>query len=243
MSRRPSAPSPSPPASSLDNLIFVINCNLQRLDGPVRGNGKIIQELETAFRGAGWNVIKVIWGSDWDPLIEADNTGLLIQRMNETLDGQYQKYTVETGEYLRREFFGKYPELLKLVEGYTDEQLHSLRRGGHDPGQGLRRLQGRGRAHRLADGDPGQDRQGLWHGRGRRRPQRHPPAEEAHGGGAALLPRPLRHPGLRQGARGRALLPAAGGQRGDPVPAGAAPCPGRLRAQPARAHRAQRRRR
>ncbi len=117
----------------LDNLIFVINCNLQRLDGPVRGNGKIIQELETAFRGAGWNVIKVIWGSDWDPLIEADNTGLLVQRMNETLDGEYQKYVVEPGSYIRKEFFGRYPELLELVKGYTDEQLHALRRGGHDP--------------------------------------------------------------------------------------------------------------
>jgi pyruvate dehydrogenase E1 component len=117
----------------LDNLIFVINCNLQRLDGPVRGNGKIIQELETTFRGAGWNVIKVIWGSDWDPLIEADNTGLLIQRMNEALDGEFQKYTVETGDYVRREFFGRYPELQELVKGYTDQQIHELRRGGHDP--------------------------------------------------------------------------------------------------------------
>src|SRR5436309_4345327 len=117
----------------LDNLIFVVNCNLQRLDGPVRGNGKIIQELETAFRGAGWNVIKVIWSSDWDPLIEADNTGLLIQRMNETLDGQYQKYVVESGDFLRSDFFGKYPQLLELVRNIPDEELHSLRRGGHDP--------------------------------------------------------------------------------------------------------------
>jgi len=117
----------------LDNLTFVINCNLQRLDGPVRGNGKIVQELETAFRGAGWNVIKVLWGSDWDPLIERDNTGLLIQRMNEVVDGQLQKYTVEPGNYVRRDFFGKYPETLKLVESYTDSQLRSLRRGGHDP--------------------------------------------------------------------------------------------------------------
>jgi pyruvate dehydrogenase E1 component len=117
----------------LDNLTFVINCNLQRLDGPVRGNGKIVQELETAFRGAGWNVVKVLWGSDWDPLIERDNTGLLIQRMNEVVDGQLQKYTVEPGNYVRRDFFGKYPETLKLVESYTDSQLRSLRRGGHDP--------------------------------------------------------------------------------------------------------------
>ncbi|HEX6900962.1 MAG TPA: pyruvate dehydrogenase (acetyl-transferring), homodimeric type [Thermoanaerobaculia bacterium] len=117
----------------LDNLIFVINCNLQRLDGPVRGNGKIIQELETAFRGAGWNVIKVIWGGDWDPIIEADNTGLLIKRMNEVLDGEYQKYVVEPGSYFRQNFFGKHPQLLELVKNYSDEQLRTLRRGGHDP--------------------------------------------------------------------------------------------------------------
>src|SRR5581483_1323535 len=96
----------------LDNLIFVINCNLQRLDGPVRGNGKIIQELEAAFRGAGWNCIKVVWGSDWDPLLERDKSGLLVQRMGEVVDGEYQKYTVETGAYIREHFFGKYPELL-----------------------------------------------------------------------------------------------------------------------------------
>ncbi|HVT59468.1 MAG TPA: pyruvate dehydrogenase (acetyl-transferring), homodimeric type [Thermoanaerobaculia bacterium] len=117
----------------LDNLVFVVNCNLQRLDGPVRGNGKIIQELETAFRGAGWNVIKVIWGSEWDPLLAADSTGLLIQRMNEAVDGEYQKYVVEPGAYVRREFFGKYPELQKLVETFTDDRLRGLRRGGHDP--------------------------------------------------------------------------------------------------------------
>jgi pyruvate dehydrogenase E1 component len=117
----------------LDNLIFVINCNLQRLDGPVRGNGKIIQELETAFRGAGWLVLKVIWGSEWDPLLEADGTGLLVQRMNEVVDGQYQKYVVEPGSYVRKDFFGKYPALLELVKSYSDEQLKGLRRGGHDP--------------------------------------------------------------------------------------------------------------
>ncbi len=117
----------------LDNLIFVINCNLQRLDGPVRGNGKIIQELETAFRGAGWLVLKVIWGSEWDPLLEADGTGLLVQRMNEVVDGQFQKYVVEPGSYVRQDFFGRYPELLELVKGLSDEQLKGLRRGGHDP--------------------------------------------------------------------------------------------------------------
>jgi pyruvate dehydrogenase E1 component len=117
----------------LDNLIFVINCNLQRLDGPVRGNGKIIQELEAAFRGAGWNVLKVIWGSDWDPLLERDKSGLLVKRMGEVVDGEFQKYTVESGAYIRKHFFGKYPETLKLVEHMTDEQLTKLKRGGHDP--------------------------------------------------------------------------------------------------------------
>jgi pyruvate dehydrogenase E1 component len=117
----------------LDNLIFVINCNLQRLDGPVRGNGKIIQELEAAFRGAGWNVIKVIWGDDWDPLLAQDDEGLLLQRMNETVDGQYQKYSVESGDYIRKDFFGTHPKLHKMVENLSDGDLQKLRRGGHDP--------------------------------------------------------------------------------------------------------------
>lgn len=117
----------------LDNLIWVINCNLQRLDGPVRGNQKIIQELEAIFRGAGWNVIKVIWGSDWDPLLEKDSDGVLIDRMNEVVDGQYQRYTVEGGDYIRSDFFGTDPRLQKLVEHLSDEQLSRLSRGGHDP--------------------------------------------------------------------------------------------------------------
>ncbi len=117
----------------LDNLIFVINCNLQRLDGPVRGNGKIIQELEAAFRGAGWNVIKVIWGGDWDPLLAKDTHELLVRRMDEVVDGQYQKYVVEDGAYTRQHFFGTDPRLLNLVKGLTDEQIRKLRRGGHDP--------------------------------------------------------------------------------------------------------------
>ncbi|WP_409994605.1 MULTISPECIES: pyruvate dehydrogenase (acetyl-transferring), homodimeric type [Pirellulaceae] len=117
----------------LDNLTWVINCNLQRLDGPVRGNGKIIQELEAVFRGAGWNVIKVVWGSDWDPLLEADKSGLLVKRMEEVVDGQYQKYVVESGDYIRKHFFGKYPELLELVKNYSDERLQKMVRGGHDP--------------------------------------------------------------------------------------------------------------
>ncbi len=117
----------------LDNLIFVVNCNLQRLDGPVRGNGKIIQELETIFRGAGWNVIKVIWGNDWDFLLSEDTHGKLVRRMGEAVDGDYQKYTVESGAYIRQHFFGADPELLKLVDHLSDEQLSKMRRGGHDP--------------------------------------------------------------------------------------------------------------
>ena len=117
----------------LDNLIFVINCNLQRLDGPVRGNGKIIQELEAAFRGAGWNVIKVIWGDDWDPFLEKDHDDLLVRRMGAVVDGEYQKYTVSDGAYIRENFFGADPQLLKMVEHLSDEQLQKLRRGGHDP--------------------------------------------------------------------------------------------------------------
>lgn len=117
----------------LDNLIFVINCNLQRLDGPVRGNGKIIQELEAIFRGAGWNVIKVIWGDDWDPLLAKDHDGILVKVMEETVDGQYQKYIVETGKYIRERFFGADPRLLEMVKHLSDEQLQKLNRGGHDP--------------------------------------------------------------------------------------------------------------
>ncbi|MBI3933847.1 MAG: pyruvate dehydrogenase (acetyl-transferring), homodimeric type [Acidobacteria bacterium] len=117
----------------LDNLIFVINCNLQRLEGPVRGNGKIIQELEAAFFGAGWRVIKVIWGNDWDPLLAEDPEGLLVRRMEEAVDGDYQNYAVRPGDYTRHHFFGKYPELLRRVEHLTDEQIKKMRRGGHDP--------------------------------------------------------------------------------------------------------------
>ena len=117
----------------LDNLTFIVNCNLQRLDGPVRGNSKIIQELESVFHGAGWNVIKVIWGSDWDELLNSAQRNLLIKRMGEAVDGDYQKYVVEPGSYFRKHFFGKYPELLECVNHLTDEQLKGLLRGGHDP--------------------------------------------------------------------------------------------------------------
>ena len=116
----------------LDNLIFVVNCNLQRLDGPVRGNGKIIQELEGVFRGAGWNVIKVIWGGQWDRLLAKDKTGLLLKRMEEVVDGEYQTYKSKNGAYVRQYFFGKYPELLALVADMSDDEIWRLNRGGHD---------------------------------------------------------------------------------------------------------------
>ena len=118
---------------NLDNLIFVVNCNLQRLDGPVRGNGKIIQELEGTFRGAGWNVIKVIWGDRWDPLLAKDKKGLLLERMEKAVDGDYQNYKVRGGAYTRQHFFGTHPELLAMVANLTDDDIWQLNRGGHDP--------------------------------------------------------------------------------------------------------------
>jgi len=117
----------------LDNLIFVINCNLQRLDGPVRGNGKIIQELEGVFKGAGWNVIKVIWGGRWDPLLEKDKSGILVKRMDEAIDGDYQNYKARDGAYVREHFFGKYPELVDMIKDMSDEEIWHLNRGGLDP--------------------------------------------------------------------------------------------------------------
>jgi pyruvate dehydrogenase E1 component len=116
----------------LDNLIFVINCNLQRLDGPVRGNGKIMQELEAFFRGAGWNVIKVVWGREWDSLLGKDNDGALVDIMNSTLDGDYQTYKAESGGFVREHFFGKTPQTKDMVADMTDEQIWNLKRGGHD---------------------------------------------------------------------------------------------------------------
>ncbi len=116
----------------LDNLTFVVNCNLQRLDGPVRGNGKVIQELESFFRGAGWNVIKVVWGREWDPLLAADTDGALVNLMNTTPDGDYQTYKAESGAYVREHFFGRDPRTRKMVEGLSDDEIWGLKRGGHD---------------------------------------------------------------------------------------------------------------
>lgn len=117
----------------LDNLIFVVNCNLQRLDGPVRGNGKIIQELEGIFRGADWNVIKVVWGRMWDPLFDKDEDGVMQRAMDEICDGDLQNYTSQGPAYTRKEFFGKYPELAKIAENLSDDDINKLNRGGHDP--------------------------------------------------------------------------------------------------------------
>src|SRR5258705_3939217 len=122
-----------PVREGLDNLIVVINCSLQRLDGPVRGNGKIIQELEAAFLGAGWNVIKVLWGSRWDPLLQRDQKGLLKRLMEECVDGEYQNFKSKGGAYTREHFFGKYPELKEMVANMSDEEIWRLNRGGHDP--------------------------------------------------------------------------------------------------------------
>ena len=122
-----------PAREKLDNLVFVINCNLQRLDGPVRGNGQIIQELEAAFRGAGWNVVKVLWGREWDPLLAKDRDGLLVKRMGEIVDGQYQKYSIESGAYVREHFWGVDPRLLDMVKHLSDDQLKKMTLGGHDP--------------------------------------------------------------------------------------------------------------
>ncbi len=214
----------------LDNLIFVINCNLQRLDGPVRGNGKIIQELEAAFRGAGWNVIKVIWGGDWDPLLAKDKNGLLVQRMGEVVDGEFQKYSVMPGSYIREHFFGKYPELEELVEPSLGRAAQQAAPRRPRSGKGLRRLQGGRRMQGQADRHPGPHHQGLRPGRSRRRPQRDPPPEEAERGRAARVPHPLRHSDLRRG-RGRGpVLQAAGRQRRDEVSARAPRSTGRLRA-------------
>ena len=174
----------------LDNLTFVINCNLQRLDGPVRGNGKIIQELESTFRGAGWNVIKVIWGRDWDQLLAQDTDGALVNKMNTTPDGQFQTYSVETGDVHPRELLrGRRPAAQDGRGHVRRPAAHPVARRPRLP-QGLRGVQGGPRAHRPADRDPGPHHQGLDPRRALRGAQRHAPDEEAHQGRAQELPRP-----------------------------------------------------
>ena len=174
----------------LDNLTFVVNCNLQRLDGPVRGNGKIIQELEALLRGCGWNVIKVIWGRRWDELLARDVDGVLLHKMNTTLDGDFQTLATESGAYIRENFFGPDPRLRKLVE-------HLVGRGAADAAswrprlpQALRRLQGGDRRDRGPDRDPGQDHQGLDPRARDRGAQRHPPDQEDDQGAAPGAARP-----------------------------------------------------
>ena len=176
---------------NLDNLIFVISCNLQRLDGPVRGNGKIIQELEATFRGARWNVLKVIWGSYWDPLLARDRLGLLRQRMDEYVDGDYQTFKARDGAYVREQFFGKYPELKEMVSSWSDDDIWRLNRGGHDPHKVYA-------AYTAAMNHKGQPTvilaktvKGLRHGRVRRGAEHHPPTEKDGHDLAQGVPRPL----------------------------------------------------
>ena len=144
----------------------------------MRGNGKIIQELEADFRGAGWNVIKVIWGAYWDPLLARDKNGILLKRMEEAVDGEYQKFKSRDGAYVREHFFGKYPELREMVANMSDEDIWRLNRGGHDPHKVYAAYAAAMQARGAADGDPRQDRQGLRHGRGGRGQEHRPPAEE-----------------------------------------------------------------
>ena len=164
-SRRRWARSRSPRAKGLDNLTFVVNCNLQRLDGPVRGNGKIIQELESVFRGAGWNVIKVIWGREWDDLLASDVDGVLVDRMNDTLDGEYQKFCVESGAYIREHFFGPDPRLKDLVAHMSDDEIAKPAPRRPRLPKVYAAYDAATKAHGPADGDPGQDGQGLDAGR------------------------------------------------------------------------------
>ena len=234
----------------LDNLIFVVNCNLQRLDGPVRGNGKVIQELEAMFRGAGWNVIKVIWGSKWDELLAQDKDGVLLNQMNTTVDGQFQRYSVESGEYIRDHFFGPDPRLREMVAHLTDDELRNLPRGGHD----YRKLYAAYKAatENLGSGAPDrhpvQDDQGLDARRGLRGPQRHPPDQEDDQGPARRPARPAvparrdprgldrrRRPAVLHPGRGLDRVPVHDGappgarrvdpQAHDPRPPPAASCP------------------
>ena len=218
----------------LDNLVFVINCNLQRLDGPVRGNGKIIQELETNFRGAGWNVIKVIWGSNWDPLLAADDEGVLRKLMDECVDGEYQTFKANDGAYVREHFFGRYPETKAMVADWTDDEIWALRRGGHDPKKVYAAYHAAVRHTGPADRDPREDDQGLRDGAGGRGPQHHAPAEGDERGGAARDPRPARDPAHRRAGDRGVLLPAAGVEPGAAAPARAAQ--GARREPPRAAH-------
>ena len=203
----------------LDNLIFVVNCNLQRLDGPVRGNGSIVQELEGLFAGAGWNVIKLLWGSDWDALFARDEDGVLLKRLHETVDGEFQTYAATDGRFNREHFFNKYPELRELIADMSDDDIDRLRRGGHDPVK----IYAAYHAAAHHKGQPtvilAQDQEGLRHGPLGPGQDGHPPAEEARRRSAARVPRPLRAAALRRGRGAAALLPSRPRQPGDQIPA------------------------
>ena len=203
----------------LDNLIWVVNANLQRLDGPVRGNGKIIQELESDFRGAGWNVIKVIWGSRWDPLLAADTDGRLVRVMEESVDGEYQTYKSRDGAYVREHFFGKDPVLLERVSHMSDDEIWLLNRGGLDQQKVYAAYHEAVGHTRPADRDPRQDDQGLRDGRLGRGPDDHPSGEEDDRGRPTRFPRPLRAAAHRRAGPRGGVLQAAGRLPGDAVPA------------------------
>ena len=235
----------------LDNLTFVVNCNLQRLDGPVRGNGKVIQELEGLFRGAGWNVIKVVWGREWDDLLARDVDGVLVEKMNTTVDGEFQKYSVVHRRATSASTSsGPTRACARLVRA-PDRRRHraTAPRRPRLP-QGLRGVQGRHRVPGRADGDPRQDRQGLDAGHGRRGPQHHPPGEEAARGRAAGLPRPTRAADPGRPAQGRRRTSTRAPirrrsrtcieRRRGPRRIRAAACRARAAAAPARARRSTR---
>ena len=212
----------------------MINCNLQRLDGPVRGNGKIVQELEGFFRGAGWNVIKVLWGREWDKLFAADTDGELVRIMNETPDGDFQTYKGESGGYVRENFFGKSPATKAMVDDMTDDEIWQLKRGGHD----YRKVYAAYQAATSRTGKPtvvlAMTVKGYGLGHQLRGPQRHPPDEEADRSRPQAVPGPAADPGLGQGDRGRRVrtpvLPPGRGRARDHLPAGAPAPARRLRA-------------
>ena len=219
----------------LDNLTFVINCNLQRLDGPVRGNGKVIQELEGLFRGAGWNVIKVVWGREWDELLARDVDGVLVEKMNETLDGEFQKYSVSSGDYVREHFFGPDQRLRRIVEHLSDDDILKLRRGGHD----YRKVYAAYKAATEYVGAPtvilAKTVKGWTLGAGVEARNITHQAKKLSEDRAQGLPRPPRAADPRRPAEGRAVLPPRPRLGGGAVPPGAAQAARRAVAAPRRA--------
>jgi pyruvate dehydrogenase E1 component len=217
---------------NLDNLIFVINCNLQRLDGPVRGNGKIVQELEGEFRGAGWNVIKLLWGSNWDPLLARDKDGALRKVMMDTLDGDYQAFKANDGAYVRKHFFGRDPRTLEMVAKMSDDDIWACAAAATTRSKVYA-------AFHAANSHKGQPTvllvktvKGYGMGKAGRGQEHRAPDQEAHRRGHPLLPRPLQHPHPRQRAAEDPVLQAGRRHAGDEVPARAPQGAGRLPAAP-----------